>query len=485
MENYNYKEYRNNLAKDLKEIRKTDPEEAQSFLDKEKNTKEYREALIEYLNEKELRGTNINSFQEELLIDTKNEKEIPLNAIDIDKFKKSFNFSIAYELNGYPEVIDFIISKFKIKNPELFYKTESGEEKIDAILIDDINKKFQESEKKPTNDWVTLGEWVMTYFHPGYGRNDKFDYSIRTNKIPAYLEPVIIKIAQQNPEDIEIFSLTKSDKQKPYIYYSKRIVEIAKKIIESQKTIKNSENWCTPYQATKQLGISRENLDRFIIEYKEKEPDYIVEKNIKNDNSLSGYKKEIFIYKELIKEIRGRVESGEKRIVPEGWLTISELAKNIQFKGELDRPDRMNFFLNFISKCDKEISDLIINAKINLQLYKKSDLILRDKNDFYLSPKLQKYFQDKLNKLQNVVIPKEYKNIGDGVKTGLNISTINELYAKKYLEALENITKKYQDKVIYKIIDSRIVPFYPPEFFIEFEKKINGIKIFDLSNYLN
>lgn len=44
MENFNYQEYRNNLAKDLKEIRKTDPEEARSVLEEEKQTTEYKEA---------------------------------------------------------------------------------------------------------------------------------------------------------------------------------------------------------------------------------------------------------------------------------------------------------------------------------------------------------------------------------------------------------------------------------------------------------
>jgi hypothetical protein len=44
MENFNGKEYRDNLAKDLKEIRKTDPEKAQEFLEEIRKTEEYLEA---------------------------------------------------------------------------------------------------------------------------------------------------------------------------------------------------------------------------------------------------------------------------------------------------------------------------------------------------------------------------------------------------------------------------------------------------------
>lgn len=42
--NFNAKEYRDNLAKDLKEIRKTDPEKAQKFLKEIRKTEEYLEA---------------------------------------------------------------------------------------------------------------------------------------------------------------------------------------------------------------------------------------------------------------------------------------------------------------------------------------------------------------------------------------------------------------------------------------------------------
>ncbi len=45
MENFNAKEYRDNLAKDLKEIRKTDPEKAKKVLEEAKKTEEYDEAV--------------------------------------------------------------------------------------------------------------------------------------------------------------------------------------------------------------------------------------------------------------------------------------------------------------------------------------------------------------------------------------------------------------------------------------------------------
>lgn len=44
MENFNAKEYRDNLAKDLKDIRKDNPEKAQEILASAKNTEEYQEA---------------------------------------------------------------------------------------------------------------------------------------------------------------------------------------------------------------------------------------------------------------------------------------------------------------------------------------------------------------------------------------------------------------------------------------------------------
>ncbi|MFO0743449.1 MAG: hypothetical protein U0469_00105 [Candidatus Paceibacterota bacterium] len=44
MENFNAKEYRNNLAKDLKEIRKTDPEKAQEMLIENQETEQYKQA---------------------------------------------------------------------------------------------------------------------------------------------------------------------------------------------------------------------------------------------------------------------------------------------------------------------------------------------------------------------------------------------------------------------------------------------------------
>lgn len=44
MENFNAKNYRDNLAKDLKEIRKTDPEKAQEVLSEAQQTEEYQEA---------------------------------------------------------------------------------------------------------------------------------------------------------------------------------------------------------------------------------------------------------------------------------------------------------------------------------------------------------------------------------------------------------------------------------------------------------
>lgn len=53
MENFNAKEYRNNLAKDLKEIRKTNPENAQDILKEAQKTNEYQETKKTHQEEKE------------------------------------------------------------------------------------------------------------------------------------------------------------------------------------------------------------------------------------------------------------------------------------------------------------------------------------------------------------------------------------------------------------------------------------------------
>lgn len=54
MENFNGKEYRDNLAKNLKEIRKTDPEKAQEFLEEIRKTEEYLEAQRQQINGKHI-----------------------------------------------------------------------------------------------------------------------------------------------------------------------------------------------------------------------------------------------------------------------------------------------------------------------------------------------------------------------------------------------------------------------------------------------
>lgn len=94
MENFNAKEYRDNLAKDLKEIRKTDPEKAQKVLSEAQQTNEYQEAhAIQrgFLNpsysifEQNLKGNELNSAFETV----HNEVNIYLNRIETTDFDES------------------------------------------------------------------------------------------------------------------------------------------------------------------------------------------------------------------------------------------------------------------------------------------------------------------------------------------------------------------------------------------------------------
>lgn len=470
MEGLNSKDYRDNLAKDLKEIRKTDTEKAQSVLTKEKNTEEYQKAFVSYLEEKEINKVNLNDFFEELSITT-NKKEIPADAISIDTLKKSFNFSMSYTLNGYPEVIDFITKKLKASNHELFYETDTGDQKIDASLIPVIKEKFQEAEKQATIDWTTLGEWVMTHYHPGYARQGKFTYSVRDRKIPQYLEPVIMRLAEQKPDEVEIFSVTErvldnEERKKPYIYYSKTLIETAREIIESQKVIKNPENWYTPYQAAKELKISRENLDLFLLEYKEKEPEYLIEKDLENKGSISPTI--VYIYKELFNEIKRRVEGGEKKIIPEGWKTIQQIAKSAEW-GEFEN---LEFILGYITKVDKDIAKIVEYEKFQARLRKRSELVIKNKKDFYFSPDFQEILKKKVIEFQNNYVPEGYKTIREGISLP-TIHKDDKADFIKVMEKLHEVTKKYEDLSIYKIVDFKLQVFYPSEFFVELEKRIS------------
>lgn len=64
MENFNAKEYRDNLAKDLKEIRKTDPEKAQEVLAEAQETEEYQEAKRIHLENKSIKVKELKEIKE-------------------------------------------------------------------------------------------------------------------------------------------------------------------------------------------------------------------------------------------------------------------------------------------------------------------------------------------------------------------------------------------------------------------------------------
>lgn len=238
---------------------------------------------------------------------------------------------------------------------------------------------------------------------------------------------------------------------------------------DAQEAFEKPENWYTEYQAAKELGISRENLHRYLLEYKIKEPDYIVNKEDK-----------IFLYKNLIQEIRDRIKSGEKRIIPENWSTLQEFADSISW---INDNESLKNILEYLFDEDVEIKQLweeqFYKSGPLAKFYGKSEMVLRDKDEFYFSPEFQNILKQKIVALKEKLIPNGYHTI--------NFMQIMRPFAEEarsrndidYLRKITNLLKelkdKYKNSVIYKIIDFDIEEFYPPELLLEFEREISKL----------
>ena len=88
MENFNAKEYRDNLAKDLKDIRKTDSEKAQEILSEAQETDEYKEAKKIH-QENKLEQKELKEFEEKLKAEfLERVPKIQLKSEPLSKYEK-------------------------------------------------------------------------------------------------------------------------------------------------------------------------------------------------------------------------------------------------------------------------------------------------------------------------------------------------------------------------------------------------------------
>lgn len=381
MENFNHKEYRDNLAKDLKETRKTDPQKAADLLESEKNTEKYQSARTAHLEEKDLQKINIDEILNELHIETK--KEI-----------KSFD------------------------------------------------------EKAPKG-WLNLG----------------------TSK-PKYFMDILENFAQKSPDEVRMYKVLQDNGlRNPYgtkvgdylKYYSPKIIQETKDFIKSKKIIENSENWLTKYGAMQELGISLERMNTYLIEYAQKEPDFIV------TNELSG---RTFLYKSLVSEIKERIQNGEnEKIIPEGYQTLQQFSEDTLLKMKIDDPA---YVIGYLFDEDKDIRDMY-NAEIDTfhRVRQNSSDVIKIGKDLYFSPDFINLLKNKISDLENVEVPN-----GSETSFGLNAFERTEFLGKSKIDVLHLIRKfrhKFENKRIVKLKDGVLLRYYPPECVKEFEKQLADI----------
>jgi predicted transcriptional regulator len=238
---------------------------------------------------------------------------------------------------------------------------------------------------------------------------------------------------------------------------------------DAQEVFEKPENWYTEYQAAKELGISRENLHRYLLEYKTKEPDYIVNKEEK-----------LFLYKNLIQEIDGRIKSGEKRIIPENWITLQEFADNISsINDNMPMKNILEYLFDDNAEIKKLWEEQFYKSGPLGRFYGKPEMVLRDKDEFYFSPEFQNILKQKIVDLKEKFIPDGYSMI-DFMKIMRPFAEKAQLrndvdYLKKVTFLLKELKDKYKNSVINKIIDFDIEEFYPPELLSEFEKEVSKL----------
>ncbi|MFA6515158.1 MAG: hypothetical protein WCT42_02755 [Candidatus Paceibacterota bacterium] len=441
MENFNHKEYRDNLAKDLKEIRKTDPEKAIVTLAEEKETEEYIKALSKHKEDKTLENINIDNLLKEASI---SKIEVPSDAKDINDLQ-----------NGDKNLIQFIVNKYKKLYPTSFYELHEKNillEKIDLKIFSLIEKELLDSEQKAPKGWLNLG----------------------TSK-PKHFMDILNNLAEKQPDEYKMFKIfQENDLRNPYgtkvgeylKYYSPKIINETKEIIEAKKHIKNKGDWYTKYSAIAELGISLERMNAYIIEYEKKEPDYIVENELE---------KRTYIYKELVLEIKERIKNGEKeKIIPKDWLTLQEITDDNLFNIKIHNPVDV---VQYLLKEDNEIKK-ILSLDINHfdKIQQNSKTIIKRGNELYFSPSFVELLKRKITELEQVKIPYEADDVYFLNQHWLEFAKIYNIDELKAIKIYKSLKEEYKNKQITKIEDGKLLTFYPSEFKKELEKRLLGLK---------
>jgi len=438
MENFNPKTYRDNLAKDLKEIRKTDPEKAQVVLNEEKETGEYQESLQLHNDKKALEKSNLNELLKELSL---SKIETPVDAIDLKSLV----------LNN-EDVFEFVINKYKKQYPNSFHE-EKTVEKVDKEIASLIKKELSESEQQAPKGWLNLGSSKTKYFME-----------------------IINKLAEKQPSEFRIYQVTsEKDLRNPYgtdigdyvTYYSPKIIQETKEMVEAKKHIKNKENWYTKYSAMSELGISLEKMNAYIIEYTKKEPNFII------GNELTGH---TFLYKALIEEIRERIKNGEtEKVISEGWQTIQEFANGDLVKMRLDNSiEVINYLVEHDSKIYKTLhSHINYRNRVN----QNSDMVIKKGKEIYFSPAFFEIIKNKISELEKVELPEGAKEIHFFKQYWYDFASIHNIDKLEAVRIFQSLQTEFKDKIIEKIMDTgQFIGFYPPEFKEELEKRILDLK---------
>lgn len=442
MEKFNPQKYRDNIAKDLKEIRKTDPEQAQTVLAQAEETEEYQESLDWHLTEKKLEKINLDHLLNELSL---KRVEVPIDAKSLESLSIGSN-----------ELFEFVVGKYKKQYPNLFFSSDDhrvSNEKVDNKIFSLIEKELSESKEKAPKGWLNFGFSQTKHFME-----------------------IINKLAQKQPNEFRMYHITsEKDLRNPhgtsvgdYIpYYSPKIIQETKEIIDSKKFIKNKENWLTKYGAMQALNIPLEKMNAYIIEYQKKEPDFII------GNELTG---QTFLYKALIKEIKERIANGEsEKIIPEDWQTVQEFADGTLLNMKLDSPADV---LNYLLENDPEIYK-ILNSHIDYlnKVNQNSDMVIKKGKERYWSPAFFEIIKNKIFELEKVELPNEAKEIYFFKQYWYDFASTHDIDKLEAARVYSILKKEFKDKIIPKIMDTgQFIGFYPSEFKEELEKRILKLK---------
>lgn len=155
MKNFNPEEYRDNLAKDLKEIRKTDPERAQEVLGEARETSEYKYSKFHHIREKNLKNFSKeirNAGRTDLPYFHKNEKLYALSASyrALSSFPKEYLELLKRYKGEFPKIDEvFDVAE---ENPETIEKINLAIDKLNTTLNNNDSSTFLEDLGDALND---------------------------------------------------------------------------------------------------------------------------------------------------------------------------------------------------------------------------------------------------------------------------------------------------------------------------------------------